>query len=61
MHSVYLNKTSELESFEWLERRTDKYNSKMSALWSELLKHAQSEFPAIWSEQRYVCTARYCL
>lgn len=61
LHSVYLCKTAELESFEWLDKRTEENNSEMSLLWTELLIHAHSEFPEIWSAQRYVEFVSLCL
>ncbi len=54
LHSVYLCKTEELESYQWMEKQAVSNKVEMSVLWIELLKHAKYEFPEIWSEQRYV-------
>ena len=50
MHSVFVNDKEWLDSKEWLER---KKTEKMIPLWKEMLRHAHSEFPEFWPNDRY--------
>ncbi len=56
LHSLYLGKTDELESSEWLEKRISKSDDEVNCLIIELLNHANYEFPAIWTKKRYLIT-----
>ena len=56
VHSQYLCKMEWLSSQPWLEVREGRRMVAMATLWRALLDHAKSEFPEIWTEERFgVC------
>ena len=54
IHSEYLCKTEWLSSQSWLERREGRRMAVTAELWQAMLDHAKTEFPEIWTEERYV-------
>ena len=50
LHSVYLKKTSSLDQFDWLKKKSRE--KSLLPLWVELLNHAKFEFPRVWMEKR---------
>ena len=60
IHSEYLCKTEWLSSQSWLERREGHRMAVTAELWQAMLDHAKTEFPEIWTEERYVCVV-WCM
>ena len=52
IHSVYWSRESELDSFQWLEVMSGERMVLLSPLWKALLKHAATEFPDMWTNDR---------
>ena len=55
IHSVYWDKRDDLSSIPWLYVMTSERMVQLAPLWMALLNHARSEFPDMWTEERYVC------
>ena len=49
VHSLYLNKGEQLRLKPWMEH-VDMVG--LTPLWKELLQHAHSEFPQMWTAER---------
>jgi len=54
IHSQYLGKTKWLSSQPWLETKEGRRMVAMAALRQAMVDHARSEFPEMWTEERYV-------
>lgn len=52
LHASFLGRKDWLQAQSWLEGFSTERMVKLAPLWTELLKHAHTEFPEVWSKER---------